>query len=133
MKRFAVTAVLVSALGVVPGAWGKGALSGSWTTTITGAKQLHGALNGTWVITFGRGAYRTFENGHPRTHGKNTINGHVITFSTAPGPYACPTKGTYRFRLTGKALTFKRIHDSTSGFCLAREIILKHKFTRAGG
>jgi hypothetical protein len=130
MKRFAVVVVLSIALGVVPDALARPALSGRWATTIAGTKQFRGALNGHWVIKFSRGTYKTFENGRPITHGTNTIKGHVITFKTSPGPYACPTKGTYRFALKGSTLRFKRIHDSTSGFCRAREILLKHEFTK---
>lgn len=130
MKRFAVVAIAVFALSVARAALGRATLAGRWTTTITGAKQLRGALNGEWIIKFGAGTYQTFENGHRLTHGTNTIKGNVITFNTAPGPYACPTQGKYRFALKGKTLTFKRIHDSTSGFCLARVIILKHRFTK---
>ncbi len=54
----------------------------------------------------------------------------MITFNDAPGPYDCPTNGKYKFMLKGKTLRFKRIHDSTSGICIARVIFLKHKFTK---
>ena len=90
-----------------------------------------GALNGTWTINLRPGAYRVSQNGRAVVHGKDTITGNVITLKDAPGPNACPTQGKYRFSLHGKTLTFKRISDSTSGNCIGRVSVLKHKFTKA--
>jgi hypothetical protein len=130
VRRFAIAFGVVVALGIVPVALAASSLSGKWTTTITGSTQFGGALNGKWVIKFTPGAYHVSDNGHAIVHGKNTITGNVITFKDATGPNACPTKGKYKFTLRGKTLTFKRIHDSTSGNCIGRAIVLKHKFTK---
>ncbi len=131
MKRFAAAIAAVVILGMAPAALAGGTLSGKYKTTITGSKVLGGALNGTWVIRFTPGAYHVTDNGKAIVHGKDTITGKVITLKDAPGPNACPTKGTYRFTLKGKTLTFKRIHDSTSSSCIGRGLVLKHTFTKA--
>jgi hypothetical protein len=131
MKRFALAAGAALALGMAPAAVATGTLSGKWRTTISGTKQLGGALNGTWVIRFAAGTFQTFDNGRPVTRGMNAFKGNVITFIDSPGPYECATKGEYKFTLKGKRLRFKRVHDSQSGICIARVIILSHAFTKA--
>jgi hypothetical protein len=130
MRRFAVALAAVVVLGLVPAALAAGTLSGKYKTTIKGSTLYGGALNGTWVIKFTKGAYHVTDNGHAVVHGTDTIKGNVITLKDAPGPSACPTKGKYKFTLKGKKLTFKRIHDSTSNNCIGRRVVLKHTFTK---
>ena len=131
MKRSAVALAAVIALGRASAALAASSLSGKYQTKVTGNHLFGGALNGTWTIKFAPGAYHVSENGRAVVHGKDTITGNVITLKDVPGPASCPTKGKYRFSLHGKPLTFKRISDSTSGNCLGRVIVLKHRCTKA--
>lgn len=130
MKRVVLILTAIVALGAVPAALAAGSLSGKWTTTISGNTQFGGALNGKWVIKYSHGAYHVSQNGKPIVHGKEKIAGDVITLKDAPGPSACPTKGKYRFTIAGNTLTFKRVHDSTTGNCIGRVVVLSHTFTK---
>ena len=131
MKRVVLILTAIVAMGAVPAALAAGSLSGKWTTTISGSTQFGGALNGKWVIKFGHGVYHVSQNGKAVVHGRDKIVGNVITLKDAPGPSACPTAGKYRFRIAGKTLTFKRVHDSTTGNCIGRVVVLSsHTFTK---
>ncbi len=130
MKRSVVAIAAVIVLALAPAALAGSSLSGRYKTKITGSKTFGGALNGTWVIKFTPGAFHVSQNGKAIDRGTDSIKANVITLKDAPGPGACPTKGKYRFSLHGTTLTFKRISDSTSGNCIGRVLVLKHKFTK---
>ena len=124
LKRLAAAIAAMIMLGAATTALAAGGLSGKYKTTIKGDSALGGALNGTWVIHFTPGAYHVSENGHPITHGKNTIKGNTITFHDTGGTGTCPGTGKYKFKLTGNKLRFTVISDPAS--CAGRKRVLTH-------
>ena len=124
VKRLAPALAAMIVLGAATTALAAGTLSGKYTTTIKGDSALGGELNGIWAIHFTKGAYHVFDDGHPLTHGKDTIKGNTITFRDTGGMGACPTVGKYKFKLTGNKLRFTVISDSSS--CAGRKGVLTH-------
>jgi hypothetical protein len=124
LKRLAPALAAMIVLGAATTALAAATLSGKYTTTIKGDSALGGALNGTWVIHFTKGAYHVFENGHAITHGKDTVKANTITFHDTGGTGVCPGTGKYKFNLTGNKLRFTVISDSSS--CAGRKGVLTH-------
>jgi hypothetical protein len=119
MKRLVAVVIAAVALGLVPAALAAGMLSGAYTTKITGDPALGGALNGTWKITFTSGHYKVAHNGKSFGQGVDKVNGDKITFLNGAN---CSSVGKYRFKLTGKKLTFTEISDA----CMGRPNVLTH-------
>jgi len=101
LKRLVPALAAVIVLGAAATALAAGALAGKYKTTIKGDSTLGGALNGTWVINFTKGAYHVSDDGHAITHGKDTITGNKITFRDTGGSGICPRAGKYKFKLPG--------------------------------
>ena len=119
MKRLVAVVFAAVVLGLVPAALAAGMLSGKYKIKISGDPALGGALNGTWVIRFTPGHYKVAHNGKALGHGTDKIRGDRITFSAGA---KCSSTGNYKFKKTGKKLTFTRISDS----CVGRRDLLTH-------
>jgi hypothetical protein len=130
MKRLAVVLAALCVFALAGAALASGTLSGKYKTTISSTTPPTDSFNGTWAINFKQGTYHETFDGKAAVHGKYTIKKHVIALTDAPGPDACPTKGKYKFTLKGKTLKFTRIHDSTSGNCLARTVVFSQTFEK---
>jgi hypothetical protein len=130
MKRLAVVTVLlltaVLALSAVASA--SGTLSGSYRTKI-GAKPLGGQLKGTWTIKFSHGNYKVSVGSRVAVKGKYTISGSTVKLGHESGPLACPSTGTYKYRISGAKLTFTRVSDGSSA-CAGRAAVLAGHFTK---
>jgi hypothetical protein len=62
--------------------------------------------------------------------GYGVISGNTMTFKKEVGPAACTGSqavGRYIWSLTGKSLTFRRVHDT----CLGRRTVLAGRLTRS--
>jgi hypothetical protein len=106
-----------------------GLLGGSYATTITGESGALGAFSGTWTISFVAGVYQwkhSAEPGGSVDAGQYKISGSTITFrdtSATGDSIGCPGVGKYRFKLTGKTLSFTLISDPVNS-CHGREVVL---------
>jgi hypothetical protein len=96
-------------------------LNGTYKTTVN-STVLSGALNGTWTVKLKNGAYHVADNGHPIVHGKYTIKGSKISLKDSGGEGKCPGTGVYKFHVSGKSVTFKKVHDAAA--CIGRTTIL---------
>ena len=131
MRRLVSAVAVVALLGLASVALAAGGPSGKYRAKINGFAEGI-SIKGTWVISISKGTYRVTDNGHAVTHGKYTIKGNKITLKDAKGPNACPVKGVYKFRLSGKKLRFTEVFDSLSPACAGRVGVLSHTFTRVG-
>ena len=125
MKRLITLAAVLLSLTAVSLAPAAGGL-GKFQTKITGkgSKTEHGMLDGTWTIDFATpitGKVKLTLNGDHRGGGKYAISGSTITLTPKKGRH-CTTKGKYRFKLSGKSLTFTAISDT----CTTRRDVLTH-------
>lgn len=121
MKRVALAASVVAALGLCSVALAASTLSGTYKTKIH-TSALHGALNGTWTIKFKSGRYTVTDNGAVVLHGKDKLKGTKITLTDQSGPDACHMgSGTYKFKLKGSKLTFTKV---SSDPCVGRVTVL---------
>jgi hypothetical protein len=123
MKRLAMLASVLLALSVTSVALATGGL-GKFKTTITGkgAKTDHGMLDGTWTIDLSSptsGKVRLTKNGRNGNGGTYVITGSTITL-TPTKKRLCTTKGIYKYKLTGRKLTFTKVSDT----CIVRSDIL---------
>jgi len=75
------------------------------------------------VLGFTTGHYKVSHNGKAFGHGTDSVSGNKITLKTGTN---CKGAGTYKFKLSGKNLTFSRISDS----CFGRKAVLSHTFTK---
>ena len=134
MKRFALAASVVAALGLCSVALAASTLSGTYKTTIH-TTALGGAVNGTWTIKFKSSGYTAAHNGAVAVRGKNTIKGSKITFKDKSGKDSClgaGTTGTYKFKLHANKLKFTKISDSSPS-CSGRVVVLTSAtFTKVG-
>jgi hypothetical protein len=130
MKRLAIVTALIAALAMSAVALASSTLSGTFKTTITGsgANTLHGALDGTWKVSFKNGTYKVSDNGKAITKGKYTITGSTVSLTDKSGTGKCAGTGMYKFKLKGKKLTFTKVSDTTA--CAGRTGVLAHKFTK---
>jgi hypothetical protein len=125
MKRFTTLATVL--LSLTAGSIALAAAGpGKFETKITGksAKAEHGRLDGTWTVDFATSTSGTVKltwNGKPAGGGKYVISGSTITLTPRKGG-GCKTKGKYRFKLSGKTLTFTTIRDT----CTDRRDILTY-------
>jgi hypothetical protein len=131
MKRlvgvtFAMPAALALALCSV--AIAVAAPSGTYRTKIH-TTALHGAVNGTWTISFKNGAYTVTDDGAAVIHGKYSISADKITLRDKSGKDACPAPGTYRFALADHQLKFTKVSDANPA-CIGRVTVLAGKFTK---
>jgi hypothetical protein len=124
MKRIftAVVVVLSLALCSVAAAAASHSLNGTFKTTITNSSVLGGALNGTWTVKLNNGAYHVADNGHPIVHGKYTIKSNKISLKDTGGTGKCPGTGVYKFKVSGKSVTFTKVHDAAA--CIGRQTVL---------
>lgn len=113
----------VAALALAPSALAAGTLHGSYKTQIAS-----GQLKGTWTVTFAKKSTYTVKGPLGLVAGKNTFAGSKITFSHETGAAACPTAGTYTFKLSGRTLKLTKISDA----CAPRVTILTHNLVKVG-
>ena len=121
MKRIFTALVVVAGLAVCSVAAAAVSLNGTYKTTIH-STALGGALNGTWTVKLKNGAYHVADNGHPIVHGKYTITGAKISLKDSGGEGKCPGTGVYKFHVSGKSVTFKKVHDAAA--CVGRATVL---------
>ncbi len=128
MKRFALVTALIAALALAATALAATKLSGTFTTTISGKgpSTLNGALDGTWKITFKKGAYKVTDNGHAAVNGAYKLKGSTISLTDKAGPAKCSETGKYKFQLNGKTLKLTKISDP----CAGRAGVLSRKLTK---
>ena len=124
MKRIftAVVVVVSLALCSVAAAAVSSSLNGTYKTTITSSTVLGGALNGTWTVKLKNGVYHVADMGHPIVHGKYTVKGNKISLKDTGGEGKCPGTGVYKFKVSGKSVTFTKVHDAAA--CIGRETVL---------
>ena len=71
---------------------------------------------GSVTLSFGSdGAYRVLQGGHAMVEGTYRSDGDKLTLTDVSGQFACPAekaKGTYTWRLEGKALTLTTVDDA---------------------
>ncbi len=132
MKRFTTLAALLLSLTAGSIALAAGG-PGKFETKITGksAKAEHGRLDGTWTVDFANpmsGKVKLTWDGRPAGGGKYVITGSTITLTPKKGG-SCKTKGTYRFKLSGKTLTFTTISDRCAD---RRDILTYGPWTQVG-
>ena len=123
MKRIFTALVVVVSLALcsVAAAAASSSLSGTYKTTVN-STVLGGALNGTWTVKLKNGAYHVADNGHPIVHGKYTIKGNKISLKDTGGTGKCPGTGVYKFKVSGKKVTFTKVHDAAA--CIGRKTVL---------
>jgi hypothetical protein len=123
MKKGLLAAVFIAILALGGSALGAMTLSGKYSATIKAPK----AIAGKWTIDFLKGGkYRVTDNGKLAVKGNSTITGHRLTVKDTGGPGKCKSAGVYTFKLTGKTLTFTKVHDK----CAGRVGVLKYPFTK---
>lgn len=124
MKKIftAVVVVVALALSSVAVAAVSSKLNGTYKTTVSGSTVLGGALNGTWTVKLKNGAYHVADSGHPIVHGKYSIAGNEISLKDTGGEGRCPGTGVYKFKVSGKTVTMKKVHDAAA--CIGRETVL---------
>ena len=122
-KVFTAVVVVVSlALCSVAAAAVSPSLNGTYKTTVKNSTVLGGALNGTWTVKLKNGRYHVADNGHAVVHGKYTVKGNEISLKDTGGTGRCPGTGTYKFKVHGKSVTFKKVKDSAA--CSPRTVVL---------
>jgi hypothetical protein len=132
MKRLATLVVVLLVLTVTSVALAAGGL-GKFKTKITGkgAKTDHGKVDGTWTLDLSSltsGKVHLTRNGQGMGGGTYVISGSKITLTPKKNG-SCTTKGKYKFKLTGKTLTFKKISDT----CTVRsDVLTAHPWTKVG-
>jgi hypothetical protein len=127
LKRLTSILLAVSFAAVVATAASASPDPGTYAATITGATPA--LLNGNWRMTFGGGSYRITRNGKEAIGGFTSIRGARITLEDWFGPYACrgaQQKGTYRWAISGRKLTFAVVKDS----CAGRRTVLVRAFKK---
>jgi hypothetical protein len=122
-KIFTAVVVVVSlALCSVAAAAVSHSLNGTYKTTVSGSTALGGALNGTWTVKLKNGVYHVADDGHAIVHGKYTVKGSKISLKDTGGEGKCPGTGVYKFKVSGKSVTFTKVHDVAA--CIGRETVL---------
>jgi hypothetical protein len=124
MKKIFTAVVLVLSLALcsVAAAAVSHSLNGTYKTTIANSTVLGGALNGTWTLKLKNGAYHVADSGQPVVHGKYTVKGNKISLKDSGGEGKCPGTGVYKFKVSGKTVTFKKVKDSAA--CIGRTTVL---------
>jgi hypothetical protein len=123
MKKIFTAVVVVLGLAVcsVAAAAVSSSLNGTYKTTVH-STVLGGALNGTWTLKLKNGAYHVADNGHPIVHGAYTVKGSKISLKDTGGTGKCPGTGVYKFKVSGKSVTFTKVHDAAA--CIGRKTVL---------
>jgi len=123
MKKIFTAVVVVASLALcsVAAAAVSSSLNGTYKTTVQ-STALGGALNGTWTVKLKNGAYHVADNGHAIVHGKYTVKGNKISLKDSGGEGKCPGTGVYKFKVSGKSVTFTKVHDKAA--CIGRETVL---------
>ena len=100
------------------------ALRGTYGTTIVGKPA---RLNGKWQLRFlGRDEVRIIRNRKVVVVGKAIVTGTRVKFVDRAGSYACTgavRNGLYRYRISGRRLTFAPVADK----CVGRRLVLTTK------
>lgn len=130
MKKLAIATSVVAVLAVCSTALAAATPSGTYKRNVHSA-ILKGALDGAWTVTLTNGKYTVTDKGMAVVHGKYTIKGSKITFKDTGGPDACPSPGIYRFKVSGKSVTLKRLSDSNPK-CVGRATVVTGTFTKTG-
>ena len=123
MKKTFTAVVVVASLALcsVAAAAVSSSLNGTYKTTVQ-STALGGALNGTWTVKLKNGVYHVADNGHAIVHGKYTVKGNKISLKDSGGEGKCPGTGVYKFKVSGKSVTFTKVHDKAA--CIGRETVL---------
>lgn len=121
----ALLAAALTVLAMSSVALAAGGLSGTYTTTVKSPAQ----LKGKWAITFAKaGSYTVTLNGETLARGRYLSTATTVTFDRERGS-SCTGAGTYRWKRSGKTVTFAKKRESAS--CQARALVLSHRFTQA--
>jgi hypothetical protein len=122
VRRFALVAVVMVALGLSSVALAAGGVAGTYTTTIKSPSE----LKGKWALTLAKsGTYAVALNGKAMARGRYSATATTITLRE---PAGCGGSGTYAWTRSGKTVTFIRKRESAS--CQARAAVLAHRFTQ---
>jgi hypothetical protein len=129
MKRLVLAIAVVGAMAMTPAAVAAGKLSpGTYRIDISNTHLLGGSLFGIWSIQFVPHSYYGYFVVHQNeqvVEGKDSIKGNKITFHDKSGTGACPGTGKYKFKLSGKKLTFTLISDPKPA-CIGRKDVLTY-------
>jgi hypothetical protein len=110
---------------------------------VVASTAFRGGLRGTWRLTLRGGMYRLTFTGRTAKNviisGRYSISGDRIKFKEMSAAcssmkvsgcipvMSCRGVGVYRFRRTGRTLSFVRVRDP---HCLYRPIVLSERFRR---
>lgn len=123
-KALCLSLATAAALAITSVALAAGGLHGKYTTTVSSPAQ----LKGKWAITFAKGGnYTVAVNGDAVARGRYTSTASTVTLDREQGS-PCTGVGTYAWKKSGKFLTFTKKRESAS--CLARALVLSHRFTQ---
>jgi len=124
MKRSGLAAVFLAALVLCASALASSGPSGAYSGPVTS-----GNLKGTWTLSFSSPNYTVAFNGSVVVKGSYSLSGSKITFSDKSGKDACPGKGVYTFKASGRSLSFKKVSDANAK-CSGRRTVLGATFTK---
>jgi hypothetical protein len=127
VRRIATALVALAALAaVLPATSSAGLSPHAYTTRITGATPA--VLNGPWRLAIRQTTFSVGRGSAIVVSGTVQVAGSRVTFRDRGGPLACrgaQTVGVYAWRLAGKKLTLRPLHDTCGG----RRTILSHPWT----
>ena len=124
MKRSGLAAVFLAALVLCASALASSGPSGAYSGPVTS-----GNLKGTWTLSFSSPNYTVAFNGSVVVKGSFSVSANKLTFSDKSGKDACPGKGVYTFKASGRSLSFKKVSDSNAK-CSGRRTVLGATFTK---
>ncbi|HEY1777697.1 MAG TPA: hypothetical protein VGG41_16180 [Solirubrobacteraceae bacterium] len=124
MKRSGFVAVLLAALVLCASALASSGPSGAYSGTVKS-----GNLKGSWTLSFSSPNYTVALNGSVVVKGSYSISGSKLTLTDKSGKLACPGKGVYSFKLSGRSLSLKKVSD-TNAKCAGRRAVLAIPFTK---
>jgi hypothetical protein len=128
MRRLLLACVAGAALALAGTALAAGGLTGTFTTTISGAPAAQ--FDGVWTMKIASsGRYSIAFGKHILISGQATQRPSTIVFGRETGPAACKgaqATGVYSWRAGGGRLTFTHLADK----CPGRSFVLGHAFTR---
>ena len=127
MKRLAAAALSTFALLALPAPVAAAAAptkpAGNYRGKVT-SNALHGALKGTWTLTFRNGTLVFSKGGKRQGQDKYSVKDGKVHLKPA-GP--CTGTGVYRYTIAARKLSFSRLNDR----CVSRRTILSASFTEA--
>jgi hypothetical protein len=127
MRRVACVVGLFGVLAICAVAAAASLPNGTYTGTV-GGSALGGKVKGTWTLAFASPNYTIGYNGSTVVKGSFSQSGGKVTFSDKSGKLACPGKGVYSYKVSGRTLTFKKVSDSSK--CAGRIAVLAVPFTK---